>query len=102
MTKKKLRSLVKSLKGARALEKLKAGEILSEEEMLLVCKYQIRYGMTYDNLDVFLEKDSSGYTQRLLRILPKYPSLKKHYDLLLEYNKHRGKDSYIKNSGGRL
>lgn len=105
LEKTKLLSIIKSTKGYNALMKLKNGETLTEEEMIQVFKYQIKYGMTYDMLNCILGRDSSAYNQRLLRMFTKYPQLKERYDLLNEYNKTRGKaivmDAIRKNGGRR-
>ena len=102
--KAKLLGIIKSIKGYNALMKLKSGETLTEEEMLEVLKYQLKYGLTYDMLNSIIGRDPSAYNQRLLRILSKYPNVKVRYDLLMEYNKDKGKQialDAIRKNGGR-
>ena len=102
--KAKLLEIIKSIKGYNALMKLKDGETLSEEEMFEVLKYQLKYGMTYEMINLIIGRNSTAYNQRLLKILSKYPNVKERYDLLMEYNKNIGKQitlDAIRKNGGR-
>lgn len=60
----------------------KPGDRISDEEILAMVKYQIKYLLSTNQLGKILNIDRSNYSKRLQSLFPNYPDLQKKYDLL--------------------
>ena len=60
----------------------KPGDRISDEEILAMVKYQIKYLLSTNQLGKILNIDKSNYSKRLQSLFLNYPDLQKKYDLL--------------------
>ena len=58
------------------------GERISDEEILAMVKYQIKYLLSNNQLGKILNISKRNYSVRLQKLLPNYPDLQKKHDLL--------------------
>ena len=58
------------------------GERISDEEILAMVKYQIKYLLSNNQLGKILNISKRNYSARLQKLLPNYPDLQKKHDLL--------------------
>lgn len=59
-----------------------SGERISDEEILTIVKYQIKYLLSNSQLEKILNISRKNYSLRLQKLLPNYPDLQKKYVLL--------------------
>ena len=63
-------------------KKHKPGMIISENEMVALIKYQIKYSLTVTRMAELFGLRKETYMAKASEILPKYPDLKSKYDFL--------------------
>ena len=85
-TRAKLLNIIKSPKGHDALMKLKKEEHLTDTDVLNLLNYQIKYALTFNNINTIIGRSSSFYRERAVRIMEKHPELKERYQVLCDYN----------------
>ena len=61
---------------------------LSEEEILIILEYQLKYALDHNNVAGMLGISSENYRRRVLAAIAKDEDLKARYERLMDYNQH--------------
>lgn len=72
----------------------KLGSSYTDEEILMIVKYQIKYSLTMQSLLNTFHISKKVYTARLKEILPNYPDLQTKFEFLMDFYRKSSKDKW--------
>lgn len=72
----------------------KLGSSYTDEEILMIVKYQIKYSLTIQSLLNTFHISKKVYTARLKEILPNYPDLQTKFEFLMDFYRKSSKDKW--------
>ena len=70
------------------------GERISDEEILAMVKYQIKYSLTMQSLLNTFHINKKVYSRRLKEILPNYPDLQTKFEFLMDFYRKSSKNEW--------
>lgn len=85
-SKKKLISVVSDARVAKIKNEREAGDLISDEEILAILNYQIKYALKQDEVADMFKINRSNYAKRALKLLESDTGLYKKYEYLSDYN----------------
>lgn len=72
----------------------KLGSSYTDEEILMIVKYQIKYSLTMQSLLNTFHISKKVYTARLKEILPNYSDLQTKFEFLMDFYRKSSKDEW--------
>lgn len=72
----------------------KLGSSYTDEEILMIVKYQIKYSLTIQSLLNTFHISKKVYSRRLKEILPNYPDLQMKFEFLMDFYRKSSKDQW--------
>ena len=84
--KKRLISIIGDSKAAELKKRHKTGEPLTEEDIEILIKYQLKYALTSHDVAYIFEIDRNNYQKRVYKFLDANEQLRKEYECLINYN----------------
>ncbi len=72
----------------------KLGSSYTDEEILMIVKYQIKYSLTLQSLLYTFHISRKVYSRRLKEIFPNYPDLQTKYEFLMDFYRKSSKNEW--------
>lgn len=92
-----IHEILKELSDKKALDfrsKHVSGEKISDEEILAVLKYQLKYGLTDKAVVEIFKISKAKYSGRVHQLEDRYPKLVSYYDYITDYYLNVGKRKF--------
>ena len=92
--KRRLISVISDKDALEFRKNFQEGNIISEEELIILLKYQLKYALTGDKMESIFLVERKNYQKRVKKLIEKHEDLRLDYENLLDYNIDKGKKGY--------